>query len=177
MCFAPRSGLIALGAYGRTYRAPAWRETWRVSGTAVLMGGLVAALWLGLGRLWPSAGDAAGPSPLPSAPVVLLRALTTVLVVPLAEELAFRGFLARRVSTPTFDTLSPRAITPLGIGVSSLAFGLLHERALAGVVAGVAYALAYRARGRLADAVLAHATTNAVLVVVAPWTGDPRLAT
>ena len=39
------------------------------------------------------------------------------------------------------------------------------ERWLAGIVAGMLYALAMRWRGRLGDAVVAHAVTNGLLAV------------
>jgi len=174
----PVIGFVALAVFWRVYREPSWRATWRVSWFAPLVGLLVAALWLGLARLGASNAVASATDPASFALFTFLaHALSAVLVVPFTEELAFRGFLARRVSTPAFEALSPRALSALGIGVSSLAFGLLHAHPLAGVVAGVAYALAYRARGRLADAVVAHATTNAVVVVVALLAGDARLGT
>jgi len=48
--------------------------------------------------------------------------------------------------------------------ISSVAFGLLHGgRWLAGTIAGVLYAAALRWRGRIGDAVAAHAVTNALL--------------
>ena len=56
---------------------------------------------------------------------MVARVLNTVLVVPVIEELAFRGFLARRISGPAFDEMAPQAITLTGIAISSLAFGLL----------------------------------------------------
>ena len=59
--------------------------------------------------------------------------------------------------------------------LSSFAFGLLHKSWPAGVAAGLIYAFAYRRRGRLFDAVLAHAVTNAVMVVVVLATGDQGL--
>jgi hypothetical protein len=62
-------------------------------------------------------------------------------------------------------------ITWTAVIVSDLAFGLLHRRVLAGIVAGIAYGAIYRVRGRLADAVVAHAATNATLVAVAWATG------
>lgn len=49
-------------------------------------------------------------------------------------------------------------------GLSSLAFGLLHgERWVAGSLAGLIYAAVFLRRGRIGDAVAAHATTNALL--------------
>ena len=50
--------------------------------------------------------------------------------------------------------------------MSSLAFGALHPGAVAaGCLAGVAYALAQQLRGRTADAIVAHAVTNALIAL------------
>jgi len=93
------------------------------------------------------------------------RILGTVVTVPLAEELAFRGYLLRRLVAHEFEAVAARRFSWVGLLVSSLAFGALHGRLLAGTLAGMCYALAYRRRGELADAVVAHATTNAALAV------------
>jgi exosortase/archaeosortase family protein len=42
-------------------------------------------------------------------------------------------------------------------------FGALHGRWLAGTVAGMFYAWAMYRRGRVGDAIMAHATTNALI--------------
>jgi membrane protease YdiL (CAAX protease family) len=47
--------------------------------------------------------------------------------------------------------------------MSSVLFGVLHGRWLAGTLAGIGYALAFRQRGQLVDAVVAHMTTNALI--------------
>ena len=87
-----------------------------------------------------------------------------VITVPVAEELAFRGFLLRRLIQSRFDTVDPRTVTWLSILVSSLLFGVLHgNRWGAGAAAGALYAAAYSRRGRIGDAVLSHALTNALL--------------
>lgn len=171
----PLLGVGAVAAYWPVYRRLEWRPTWRVSWFAPAAGMLVAALWLAFAKL---TGPVGPPIPLASvsAPALALRVLTTALIVPLCEELAFRGFLARRLTSAAFEEVPGRALTALAIGVSSLAFGLLHARAVAGILAGITYALTYRARGRLADAALAHATTNALLLAVAVWAGDLSLA-
>ena len=44
-------------------------------------------------------------------------------------------------------------------------FGMMHGRFLAGTLAGVALALTLSRRGRLADAVVAHGTANALIAV------------
>ena len=95
---------------------------------------------------------------------IVFRVLAAVVTVPIAEELAFRGFLLRRLATPQFETLPLTAFTWLGLAVSSLAFGLLHGHFwFVGTLAGLLYAWAMLRRGRIGEAVIAHATTNAFL--------------
>jgi len=47
--------------------------------------------------------------------------------------------------------------------MSSVLFGVLHGRWLAGTLAGIGYALGLRQCGQLVDAVVAHMTTNALI--------------
>jgi hypothetical protein len=49
---------------------------------------------------------------------------------------------------------------------------MLHHRIVAATFAGIGYGLVARRRGFLADAVVAHATTNALLAVWVLWTGN-----
>jgi exosortase E/protease (VPEID-CTERM system) len=160
----PLAGAVALLAFLPRYRAMSWRVSW----VAVPVGIGVAALWVGLAMLLPRvAGAAAAPPGMD----LVVRAATAVLLVPMIEELAFRGFLARRISGADFEGVPPTRLSVAGVVVSSLAFGLLHQRQLLGTLAGLAYALMYRWRGRLGDAVVAHATTNAALLPAA-WLLD-----
>jgi CAAX prenyl protease-like protein len=115
------------------------------------------------------------PGSLPGLFAALALATSYTLITPIVEELAFRGFLARRLTSVDFDRLPPRDIGTIAILVSSLLFGLLHERWLAAALAGVVFALVYRRSGRLADAILAHATTNGLLAAAAFMTGSPDL--
>jgi CAAX prenyl protease-like protein len=63
-----------------------------------------------------------------------------------------------------FDAVDPRAVTWVAVLISSLIFGVLHgNRWGAGVAAGFLYAAAYARRGRIGDAVVAHAVTNTLL--------------
>ena len=86
-----------------------------------------------------------------------------MLVIPLVEELAFRGFLLPWLVSPDFEKVDPRAWTWPAVILSSLAFGAIHEHWVLGTLAGVAFAAARLYRGRLSDAVLAHALANAVV--------------
>jgi membrane protease YdiL (CAAX protease family) len=51
-----------------------------------------------------------------------------VVVIPICEELAFRGWLLRWLIARDFTRVSMKAWTPLALVGSSLAFGALHHR-------------------------------------------------
>jgi exosortase E/protease (VPEID-CTERM system) len=152
------------------FRSEYLKLDWHFGWYSILAGFAVFGIWLGL-DLWtgthaPSA-IGAGLASLPSLERIawiVFRTAAAVVTVPIAEELAFRGFLIRRLSAADFESLSARHYTNIVVLVSSVAFGLLHgERWLAGTIAGLIYAAAFLRRGRIGDAVVAHATTNALL--------------
>jgi CAAX prenyl protease-like protein len=94
---------------------------------------------------------------------LIARVLGSVVIVPVAEELAFRGYLLRRLIDSDFTAVSPKQITAASFLISSVAFGVLHGRWLAGVLAGMIYALAQYRRGQISDAIVAHSVTNGLL--------------
>jgi CAAX prenyl protease-like protein len=108
---------------------------------------------------------------------VATRVLGAVITVPIAEELAFRGFLVRRLIAADFDRVSPRRFTWISFLGSSLLFGAMHQAMLAGTIAGAIYALTLYRRGALIDAIVAHATTNALLAAYVLATGSWSLWT
>jgi exosortase E/protease (VPEID-CTERM system) len=136
---------------------------------AIGLGALAVLAWLGIAALGPAQHAAA--SWPEGAPSLLARAAGAIAVVPLVEELAFRGYLARRLVDRDFARVPGSRVGPLAIGLSALAFGAMHDRPLAGAVAGALYGVALRRRGEVADAVAAHATTNALLLAFVAATG------
>jgi exosortase E/protease (VPEID-CTERM system) len=102
---------------------------------------------------------------------LLFRIAGATITVPLAEELAFRGYLLRRLQSADWSELPPGQFSWMSLLFSSILFGLMHGSWFAGILAGLAYAFAVYRRGKLTDAVLAHATTNALLAVYVLATG------
>ena len=148
----------------RFWREPSW--------FAVMIGALVFVEWIGL--QWRSdvaASDFAFASKLDSLsePIASLwlaiRVIGAVVTVPLAEELAFRGYLLRKLIDADFMRVNFRRFTIVSFVVSSTLFGLLHQQRAAGVIAGMLFAAAMYRRGALFDAFVAHATANAMLAV------------
>jgi CAAX prenyl protease-like protein len=104
---------------------------------------------------------------------IVCRVLAAVITVPIAEELAFRGYLARRLLSREFDGVSFCRLSIPAIALSSVAFGLMHGRQWpAGILAGVAFAGVLRWRGRFGDAVAAHVVSNLLLALWVLTRGD-----
>ena len=103
---------------------------------------------------------------------IALRVIGSVAIVPVVEELAFRGYLIRRLSSSDFQSIPLDRFAWVPLLVSSAAFGLLHGRWLAGMLVGLLYGLALYRRGKLGDAILAHAVTNGLIAATVLWTGD-----
>jgi len=161
---------LAAGAAVWCFREQYRLLDWRISWFAPLIGIGVFLLWIGLDSLAGGSTGSSIPAALSAMPqwarTVWLagRIGAAVIPVPIAEELAFRGFLLRRVVQTQFDAVDPRNVTWVAVMISSLVFGVLHgNRWGAGAAAGFLYAGAYTRRGRIGDAVLAHAVTNALL--------------
>ncbi len=152
--------------YGRRWYPPIHR--WRPGWFPVLAGGAVFVLWIAFDRsAHPDNGIGAGLARMPAAARMSwlsLRTLAAVGTVPLAEELAFRGYLLRRFVSPQFESVDFRRWSYLAVIASSVVFGLLHrDRWIVATIAGVIYAVAMIRRGNLWDAFAAHAVTNALL--------------
>jgi exosortase E/protease (VPEID-CTERM system) len=144
-----------------------WR-TFAISPAAVAIGAVAFAAWMLLAP-GPDAALAAARDPAalgqPWATLWLLcRIAGATITVPIAEELFFRGFVLRRCIGEDVDAVPIGAFSWFSFLLSSVAFGLLHGDAwVAGTVAGMLFALAVYTRKNLGDAVVAHATTNALL--------------
>lgn len=140
-----------------------------VSWWAPAIGVAVFLVWIGLDRIGPGGSEVAplplfAASPLLRTVWLVFRVLATTITVPIAEELAFRGFLYRRLQSADFEQVSLRHFSWIAMLVASLAFGLMHgNRWFVGSVAGALYTLVLVRRGSMGDAIAAHSTTNALL--------------
>jgi len=154
------AGLAALLCFSSHARG--WRGSF--GATPVLVGAAIAALWVALtGTLDDPSLRPSAVSPAWRVPWLMCRLLGAIVVIPIAEELAFRGYLARRLMDHDFSAVRYTDLSWPAIVISSLIFGVLHQTILAATLAGVCFALAARHRGHLSDAILAHMVTNALL--------------
>lgn len=167
------AALAVLVVFRRAYRGIRWTFSWEATAAGIA----VFALWMAL-EPTPDAGKTAeyvsALHALPSSLMVLwlvFRVVGSVVTVPIAEELAFRGYLMRRLVDADFERVSLRTFTVMSFVVSSVLFGVMHGRWLAGTLAGMCYALVVHRRGELGDAIGAHALTNAMIAAYVLATG------
>ena len=168
------AALAVLYVYRREYRPMDWRFDWLgpVAGLAVFAMWIVLARWTaggaaGSGALTGMAEGLARLSTGQRAAWIAIRATAAVVTVPIAEELAFRGYVARRLMSADVENVPLQSLSVVAVLVSSLLFGLLHGRMwVAGMLAGMVFAVVAKVRGRLGEAVAAHATAN---LAIAAW--------
>lgn len=139
------------------------RIDWRPASLALLMGAGVGLMWV----LVP-VPPAEGPPPYGTLTGgwllgwYVLRGLGTVVLVPVIEELFFRDYLERRLRR------GPGPVWRIGAAlVTASLFALLHDRWAEAFVAGLVFSFALSRRGKVVDAIAAHAAANAVVYGVA----------
>jgi CAAX prenyl protease-like protein len=88
--------------------------------------------------------------------------------VPLAEELAYRGYFLRRLVAADFDSVSFADVGWIPVLVTAVAYGILSGPLWsAGIAAGIVFALLLTRTRRMGEAVAAHAFANALLCAAA----------
>ena len=155
---------LTLVYFRRSYGVLLRKFSW----SAMFIGLLVFAIWIILeprddGRGVQFAQQLHGMGEPWTVVWLVFRFLGSVIIIPIVEELAFRGYLLRRITSSDFEHVPFNDVRPLPAFVSSVAFGALHGRWVAGTLAGICYAWAMRRNGNLCDAIVAHMTTNAIL--------------
>ena len=154
----------ALWIYRRSYVGVNFGFSWRgpVMGALVFALWTASAAWLGTSADEPAALAALSPG-LRGA-WIDSRLIAAVVTVPLAEELAYRGYLLRRLTTVHFESAPYSAARWPALAVSALAFGVVHGRFwIAGTIAGLAYGALAMRTNKLGESIAAHATTNALI--------------
>jgi exosortase E/protease (VPEID-CTERM system) len=159
--------IVALGVLAH-YRHELAMIDWSLSWRGPAVGLVVFGIWM-VGAHWilpvSSMPEAlAAMSPAWRAAWVAGRLGAAVVTVPIAEELAYRGFLMRRLHSADFESVPFRSVGWLPLTVSAVVFGVAHGALwLPGIAAGMAFGLIAVRRGRLGESVAAHATTNALI--------------
>jgi len=164
------------------FRAKYSELDWKVGWLGPAIGVAVFFIWIALDRVTNGQAASAMPGALSASSAaaritwISFRILAASVTVPIAEELAFRGFLLRRLISRDFESVPFTRFTWFALLASSALFGALHGGMwFAGILAGLLYGFTMIRRGRIGEAVAAHATTNALLAVYVLYYGAWRL--
>jgi membrane protease YdiL (CAAX protease family) len=162
-----------------------------LSGLAVVVGVAVIAIWIALDPYYPKASElmwrfdvwlsglrglSAPPAPslTPFDPAAIspdlvrwlflaFRVTGAAVVVPLMEELFWRGFLIRWIDNPNFKQVQIGAYAFRSFVITVVLFGWEHEQWLAGMICGALYNGLLYYKKDLFACVVAHAVSNAAL--------------
>ena len=156
---------------------------WKFSVAGGVGGVIVFAVWVGLDGLYPGASSAGrshwnpnqyfGPGTAWVGFFLAVRLIGSTVVVPPLEEVFYRSFMYRWLISPGFERHGLGHFNLKAFLITSVAFGLVHGGDwLPGILCGLAYQGLVVSRGRLGDAMFAHATTNALLGLWIIWRGD-----
>ena len=153
---------------------------WNISWEVVLVGVLVFVMWVGFDPYYPQWGVGKGfwnpraelgeKSPLAWF-YMIARILGMTFVVPPLEEVFYRSFLYRFISTQDFEKVPMSRFLPIPMLAGAAIFGFSHTQWLAGILCGLAYQGLVLRKNRLGDAITAHAITNFLLGCYVVWKG------
>jgi exosortase E/protease (VPEID-CTERM system) len=163
--------LATLWYYRRTLLSLQWKPSWFsvLAGSAVFV--LTAIVSNG------SAGDLSFGSALQHLSIPATAGLLVLglagggVAVPIAQELAFRGYLERKLVASDFENVPFTKFTWLSFLGSSIAFGIIEPHWLIGIFAGMIFAAAMYRRGLLSDAIVAHVCGSGMLFALAVISG------
>ena len=96
--------------------------------------------------------------------MLVLRTMRAALIVPVIEELFWRGWLPRWIQDNSFSKIPLGQYTPFAFWITAVLFAAEHGPFWeVGLVAGIIYNWWMRRTRSLGDLVLAHAVTNLAL--------------
>jgi CAAX prenyl protease-like protein len=129
--------------------------------------------WLFDNSLMGHPGSTLPPELHRNLPFILLRTAGATLVVPVLEELFWRGWLMRWLIEPKFLSVPFGAYVPSAFWIVAVLFASEHGAYWeVGLLAGIAYNWWAVRTKNLADCILAHAVTNGILSAYVLVTGQ-----
>lgn len=150
------------------WKSYAWGERWHVA-AGVVAGAVVLGIWIAPQWLFGAEArtDGFNPDTFANSPAlwwatVALRFVRLVVVVPLLEEIFWRGFLLRYVVKEDFTNVPFGTFSTFSFGIVTVMFALAHwgPDFVPALLTGAIYNFVAVRTKSLASCVIAHAFTN-----------------
>ena len=158
---------------------------WAFSWETVVVGVVIFMIWVGLDPYYPKnhvfMKDTAesiwnpferfGDGSTTAWALICIRILGMTIIVPPLEEVFYRSFLYRYIVKYDFQKVALSHFDGVALAITSLLFGIVHFQWIPGIICGLAYQWLVIRKGRLGDAMTAHAITNFLLGCYVVWKG------
>lgn len=151
---------LAMAAALLAFRPLILALPWRIDALSVAAGLLIGAAWIAAEPPQTGPHPATALAPALLAGWAVFRVIGTVILVPVVEELFFRGYLLRRIGVAGGWMALVAVVASAGL------FAVLHERWLLAAGAGLVFGALVLRSGRVTDAIVAHMAANAL---IAAW--------
>ncbi len=147
---------------------------WKFSWESVIIGIAVFGAWVGLDGCYPMLAERPasfnpnrtyGAGSTLAASFIGVRIIGSSLVVPLLEEVFYRSFLYRFIIKSQFLQVPLHRFDLRSFVLVAAVFGFGHYEWLPGILCAFAYQGLVCRKGRLGDAITAHAITNFLLAL------------
>jgi uncharacterized protein len=158
---------------------------WAFSWEAVWVGIVIFVVWVGLDPFYPknhlffkdttesiwNPFAKFGDGSLVAWALIVIRIFGMTIIVPPLEEVFYRSLFYRYLIRVDFRAIALGHFDGIAFVCVSVVFGLMHFQWLPGILCGLAYQWLVVRKGRLGDAMTAHAITNFLLGVYVVWKG------
>lgn len=161
---------IVLTLVALLYCRKSFRFKFRVDLFSVVMGLLVAFIWVALEGTYPlmSRVDVVAYEPIS----IVMKLFAGIFLASMVEEFFTRYFLARFLIDNSWQKVPLGKFTTMSFIITVLYFGFSHNRWLAGLIAGAIFNYVIFRKKRISSAVVAHAVANLALGVYVIYTGS-----
>lgn len=142
----------------------------------VIAGVLTTVLWIAFVDRQPEVDslflESVAEMPLTYAVIwVVWRAASFWVVVPIFEELLFRGYLLSRFANVPIRNTSMPPVHWMALLVTSILFGLIHQAWIAGFIAGLIFGWLRFKSNKLTSCIFAHGLANFLITLWALYSG------
>ncbi|MCM8533903.1 MAG: CAAX prenyl protease-related protein [Lentisphaeraceae bacterium] len=168
--------LYPIKSLGTSFLIWKYRKDYQLTGAwdvmkASIVGVVVLAVWVLGEGFYPLISETSVNNPYTALSQyeaylwIAVRLVGAALIVPIMEEVFWRGFLIRWLINNDFAKVALGKITPFSFIATSVMFGFEHQRWLVGIFAGLAYNWLYWNSKSIKCCILSHAITNLLLGV------------
>jgi len=141
---------------------------------SILLGLGAIVLWIALDPWMPRTGTRDNTFPyeaafqlgtVPGVLAILFRMFGAVVVVPIAEELFWRGYLMRTIIKPEFEEVPLATFQPLSFYITTVAFALVHVEIGSAILFALIAGWWFLKTKSLKAVIILHAAANLGLAV------------